>query len=66
MSDASLLQTQYEAWIPSDMVDTLAQQLKVANSPFYTDLPSPYSDLAAHVVPSFPVLSTDSSGSDGS
>ena len=47
----------YLAWIPSESVDLLAQQLKVASSQFYTALSSPYSDLARHVVSSFPVRS---------
>ena len=63
-SDVNLLQTEFLAWIPKDAVDTLAQQLKVTSSAFYTALGAPYSDLASHVVSSFPVETT--SGSDGS
>ncbi|KAI0629860.1 hypothetical protein C8Q77DRAFT_1220048 [Trametes polyzona] len=64
--DIQLLQTKWLGWIPSDSVDDLAQQLKVTSSAFYTALPSPYKDLAAHVVSSFPVVDapgvSDSSG----
>ncbi|KAI1789401.1 hypothetical protein LXA43DRAFT_974326 [Ganoderma leucocontextum] len=62
-NDVSLLQTEFLAWIPENSVDTLAQQLKVTASSFYTALGAPYSDLASHVVSSFPVMNTD--GSDG-
>ena len=71
VSDMNLLQTMYLAYIPSDDVEPLAQQLKVASSQFYTALPTPYSELSAHVVSSFPVTSvpdtsSSSSGSSGS
>ncbi|KAI9064697.1 hypothetical protein FKP32DRAFT_1569409 [Trametes sanguinea] len=62
----TLLQTTWNGWIPSDSVDTLAQQLRVASSPFYTALPSPYKDLAVHVVPSFPVETANNDGTPGS
>ena len=54
-ADMDKLETMYLAWIPNESIDLLAQQLKVASSLFYTGLQSPYKDLAAHVVPSFPV-----------
>ncbi|TBU57374.1 hypothetical protein BD310DRAFT_1020567 [Dichomitus squalens] len=67
-SDVDLLQTMYLGWIPTGAVDTLAQQLKVTSSAFYTALNSPYSDLAKHVVSSFPVENAPGStdGSSGS
>ncbi|KAI0823199.1 hypothetical protein BC628DRAFT_594937 [Trametes gibbosa] len=65
-----LLQTMWYGWIPKDSVDDLAQQLKVTSSAFYTKLPSPYSDLASHVISSFPVTnapgSTNTDTNDGS
>lgn len=64
--DADALETMFVAWIPTGQVDTLAQQLLASNSPFYTVLGSPYSDLARHVVPSFPVEAVTSGGSTGS
>ena len=66
VDDIALLQTMYYAYIPSGDVDVLAQQLKVTTSLFYSGLGSPYSDLADHVVSSFPVTSVPgSSGSSG-
>ncbi|KAH9924613.1 uncharacterized protein BXZ73DRAFT_50367 [Epithele typhae] len=68
-SDVAKLQTMYNAWIPEDQVDALAQQLKVSSSTFYNGLGSPYSDLASHVIRSFPVTSvggTSGSNSDPS
>ncbi len=65
-SDVDQLGTMYFAYIPSDQVDTLANLIRAKQSVFYTSLPAPYSDLAAHVVPSFPVNAvSQSSGSDG-
>ena len=55
-----MLQTLYMAYIDSDSVDTLAQAIRARRSAFYTGLPSPYSDLADHVVPSFPIDSVTS------
>lgn len=54
--DVSLLGTTWLGYIPTPLVDTLAAQIKVRASPFYTDLPSPYSDLATHVDPSFDIM----------
>ena len=56
----------YTGFIQSDLVDVLAQQLKVQTSTFYTGLQSPYKDLAAHVVSSFPVTSVTGSGDTSS
>ncbi len=64
-NDVSLLQTEFLAWIPTPSVDILAQQLKVTSSAFYTALGAPYSDLASHIVSSFPVESVNANGSDG-
>lgn len=64
--DADLLETMYVAYVPTEDVDTLAQQLLASNSPFYTSLGSPYSTLATHVVPSFPVNAVDASGGSSS
>lgn len=65
--DMNLLETMWLGWVPSDSVDLLAQQLKVTSSAFYTALSSPYSDLAKHIVSSFPVRSvaTDNTGTNG-
>lgn len=60
--DVATLQTMFLVWIPADFVDPLAQQLKVTSSPFYTGLPSPWSDLAHHVDATFPVTSVNSAG----
>ncbi|KAI0754641.1 hypothetical protein C8Q80DRAFT_1216565 [Daedaleopsis nitida] len=60
--DLNKLETMYLAWIPNESIDLLAQQLKVASSLFYTGLQSPYKDLAAHVVPSFPVNAVSPGG----
>lgn len=60
--DADLLQTMYLAYIPTGQVDILAQQLIASNSPFYVGLGSPYSDLAQHVVRSFPVQAVQAPG----
>lgn len=54
--DVSLLGTTWLGYIPTPLVDTLAAQIKVRASPFYMDLPSPYSDLASHVDPSFNIM----------
>ena len=62
-NDVNLLQTEFLAWIPQGSVDMLAQQLKVTSSAFYTALGTPYSDLASHVVSSFPV--ENANGSSG-
>ncbi|KAI0369357.1 hypothetical protein BV20DRAFT_946151 [Pilatotrama ljubarskyi] len=64
--DVNLLQTMWLGWIPSDDVDDLAQQIKVTSSAFYTKLGGQYNQLAAHVVPSFPVTNAVVTSSDGS
>ncbi|KAI0775505.1 hypothetical protein BD413DRAFT_471050, partial [Trametes elegans] len=66
VDDVEQLQTMWVGYIPTDNVDTLAQQLKVTSSAFYTSLQSPYSDLAQHVVSSFPVTTAVGSGDSGS
>ncbi|KAI0685008.1 hypothetical protein BC835DRAFT_1291373, partial [Cytidiella melzeri] len=64
--DVAELQTEYLAYIQSDLVDTLANQLLVKTSPFY-QTPPPYNQLAAHVLSTFPVASgDDGSGGSGS
>ncbi|KAH9846427.1 hypothetical protein C2E23DRAFT_872378 [Lenzites betulinus] len=63
-ADVALLQTMYLGWIPNDSVDDLAQQLKVTSSAFYHALGDPYSQLAAHVVSSFPVTNAGTTGTD--
>lgn len=52
-----MLLTTYLVYIPSDVVDVLASQIRVASSEFYQGLPAPYSTLAAQVDPAFPVNS---------
>ncbi|KAI0643037.1 hypothetical protein C8Q79DRAFT_1002798 [Trametes meyenii] len=64
-NDIDLLQTMWLGYIPSDNVDLLAQQLKVTSSAFYTSLGAPYSQLAEHVISSFPVTNAVSGGSSG-
>ena len=66
IADADLLETMWLGWIPDQSVDALAQQLKVLSSAFYNALSSPYSDLAKHVVSTFPVTSVSSGSDDGS
>jgi hypothetical protein len=64
--DVAKLQTEYLAYIPSDQVDVLANQLLVKTSPFY-HTPSPYNQLAAHILSTFPVAAGGSdAGSNGS
>lgn len=62
--DADLLGTVYLAYMPTAYVDTLAQQLLVKTSRFYTALGSPYSELAAHLVSTFPVMSVQAPNPD--
>ena len=64
--DKNLLQTMYLGWIPTTSVDTLAQQLKVTSSAFYTALNPPQSDLAQHIVSSFPVENAPGTTGDNS
>ncbi|THH15327.1 hypothetical protein EUX98_g9484, partial [Antrodiella citrinella] len=54
-ADSDKLLTTYLAWIPSSMVDQLAQEMLAKNSAFYTAAGAPYTQLAAHVDASFPV-----------
>ncbi|KAI0952948.1 hypothetical protein AcW1_007297, partial [Taiwanofungus camphoratus] len=61
--DASQLGTIWLAYIPTDDVNNLAQQIRDENSPFYTALGTPYSTLAQHVIPSFAVDSVPAPGS---
>ena len=66
-SDVDMLGTTYLGYIPSNTVDTLAAQIKVRASPFYTALSSPYSDLASHVDPAFDIMTvTTTTGIPGS
>ena len=66
-NDAQLLGTTWLGYVPSPSVDALAAQIKVRASPFYLDLPSPYSDLASHVDPSFDIMTvTTTTGIPGS
>ncbi|KAF7799388.1 hypothetical protein EIP86_010620 [Pleurotus ostreatoroseus] len=54
--DVAQLRTVYLAYIPSDDVSDLSQQILAQQSAFYTGLPSPYSDLAKHVVATYPLV----------
>jgi len=66
-SDISQLGTTWLGFVPSSFVDDLAAQIKVKTSPFYTDLPSPYSDLAARVNPTYDIMTvTTTTGIPGS
>lgn len=65
-TDVGKLSTLFLAYIPSDQVDTLAQQIRAEQSQFYTRLAPPYSTLAHHVVASFPVDAASASGAPGS
>lgn len=57
-SDAIELGTMWLGFIPSDMVDTLAQQMKNKNSAFYTGVPiATAQELASHVNAGFPLNS---------
>lgn len=53
--DEDELLTVWLAYIPSDQVNNLAEQIKVTSSAFYTKLAPPYSTLAEQVDPSFSV-----------
>ncbi|KAH9922624.1 uncharacterized protein B0H18DRAFT_1120799 [Fomitopsis serialis] len=65
--DEDQLLTVWLAYIPSQNVTNLAEQIKVSTSPFYTALISPYSTLAEQVDPSFAVNSvTIPNGDNGS
>ncbi|TCD62106.1 hypothetical protein EIP91_007481 [Steccherinum ochraceum] len=63
-ADVDKLLTMYLAYIPSDKVDQLAQELLAKNSAFYTQAGYPYTQLAAHVDATFPV--SGAVASDGS
>lgn len=65
-SDISQLGTTWLGFIPTPQVDNLAAQIKVETSPFYTDLPSPYSDLAKHIIPAFDITTITNNGAPGS
>ncbi|KAI0265715.1 hypothetical protein BC834DRAFT_824777 [Gloeopeniophorella convolvens] len=51
--DRAMLLTTYLLYIPTADVATLANQIKVASSPFYDALGDPYKSLAGHVNPAF-------------
>lgn len=54
--DADKLRTEYLFYLSRDLVDVLANEIKVRTSPFYT-LEEPYRDLAIQVDPSFAITS---------
>lgn len=57
-SDASLLGCTWIGWIPTDVVDTLAAQIKTKTSPFYSNVPNGVAkDLASRVVSGYNILS---------
>ncbi|KAJ3491098.1 hypothetical protein NLI96_g940 [Meripilus lineatus] len=55
----------FMAYIPSDQVDNLAQQLTSKNSRFYTSAGPPYTDLATHVNAAFPVQAVPNTATGG-
>jgi hypothetical protein len=55
--DVNMLLTTYLLYIPTEDVDVLASQIRVASSELYTSLGAPYSTLAAQINPSFAVTS---------
>ena len=66
-SDISQLGTTWLGYIPTPLVETLAAQIKVKTSLFYTGKSSPYSDLASHVDPAFDIMTvTATTGIPGS
>ena len=66
-SDVSQLGTTWLGYIPTPLVETLAAQLKVKTSQFYTGMGPPYSDLANHVDASFDIMTvTATTGIPGS
>jgi hypothetical protein len=72
-ADVALLGTMFLAYIPSELVNTLAAEIKVQSSSFYTVPQGIALQLAQHVDPSFainsvtdPNASTDGSGSGSS
>jgi len=56
-NDASQLGCTWLGWIPSDVVDTLAAQIKTKNSPFYSIPNGVAKDLASRVVSGYNILS---------
>ncbi|EMD39688.1 hypothetical protein CERSUDRAFT_63289 [Gelatoporia subvermispora B] len=52
-------------YIPSNQINNLAEQIINKDSAFYTGSPSPYSALAGHVDPSFPVDAVAAPGGTG-
>lgn len=69
-SDATELGTTWLGYVPSDVVDTLAAEIKAKNSKFYTGVPEGVAqDLAQHVNSGFSLLSVPdpnaASGADG-
>jgi len=57
-ADQSDLGTMWLGYIPSDMVDTLAAEIKAKQSPFYTGVPDAVAQsLAAHVNAGFSITS---------
>lgn len=52
-ADVAQLGTMWLGFIPSTMVDALANEIKAKQSAFYTGNPNPYASLAQHVNPSF-------------
>lgn len=64
--DASQLLTLWVAYVPTNQVSSLAQQLKDKNSQFYTGFNPPYSTLAAQVDAAFSVNSGSAPPAGGS
>jgi len=66
-SDISQLGTTWLGYVPTPLVETLAAQIKVKTSLFYTGTGAPYSVLASHVNPSFDIMTvTATTGIPGS
>ncbi|KAI0785163.1 hypothetical protein C8Q75DRAFT_723072 [Abortiporus biennis] len=65
-SDIDKLLTLFVAYIPSDQVNNLAQQIKVKSSAFY-QVPQPAGQISTYVNPGFPVtaVSTNNDAGDG-
>jgi hypothetical protein len=64
-SDAGMLRTMILLYIPTEMVSVLQNQLRTSNSPLYTILRPPYSDLASHFDKSFVITSVDANALPG-
>jgi hypothetical protein len=60
-NDVSQLETMWLGYIPSNLVNTLASEIRAKQSIFYTGTSDPYRQLAAHVNPSFPINTVDGS-----